>query len=346
MSPAIPYPAESAYVKLALERLALSHLKGRSVAYIEGGAPPRPGPRLIDAADAVTVLHESDESAGTEDAEAKVNRQRVMLPHLPYPDGYFGAVVMLGALEEGREPEALIRETRRVLAEAGTLVLGTPDKQAYANDRNLRDPEHRRTLYVPELRELLERNFREVRLYRTGAVAGGLVTDLEEVATNVTVDATDSQIGDYVLAVCGPKAEVETPFLVLDEEATAFEELSEARREAKLLRAEIRQMQYTEVQSFRDALKLERERVSKLGSNLGSQERLVGELEARLEDRERAAKSLLDENEALKARTGALKARNGALRKRLQRIEESRTWRALGLYRRLRAFLRNSSQGH
>lgn len=342
MSPAIPYPAESAYVKLALERLALSHLKGRSVAYIEGGAPPRPGPRLIDAADAVTVLHESDESdesAGTEDAEAKVNRQRVMLPHLPYPDGYFGAVVMLGALEEGGEPEALIRETRRVLAEAGTLVLGTPDKQAYANDRNLRDPEHRRTLYVPELRELLERNFREVRLYRTGAVAGGLVTDLEEVATNVTVDATDSQMGDYVLAVCGPAAEAETPCLALDEEATAFEELSEARREAELLRAEIRQMQYTEVQSFRDALKLERERVSKLGSNLGSQERLVGELEARLEDRERAAKSLLDENEALKAR-------NGALRKRLQRIEESRTWRALGLYRRLRAFLRNSSQGH
>lgn len=317
-------------------RFAQPYLEGRSVAYLDGEGPGHSSPRLLEEAGSVTVLHESDSYPGPTDK--KVSHQRVMLPDLPYPDGYFGAVVAFGAVEGRRDPEAVIREARRVLGEEGTLVLCTPDKQSYANDHNLRDPRHRRTLYVPELRELLEKHFREVRLYRIGAVTGGLVSGLEEEDSSMPVETTGVPAGDFVLAVCGPEAAKESPRLILDRDGLAFEELEEAREEAELLRDEIRQMQQTEVQSFRDALKLERERVSRLGSDLEDSQRRLGELKDQLEDRAAQSKRLSHEN-------ATLKARNGRLRERLRRIEASRTWRALSLYRRLRATLRGSGQG-
>lgn len=324
---------QSAYLRMAGCRFAQPYLEGRSVAYLEGEEPGHVSPRLIEASGSLTILHESDSYPGPADKE--VRHQRVMLPDLPYPDGYFGAVVAFGVVEGRKDPGALIREVARVLGEEGTLLLCTPDKQAYSNDRNLRDPGHRRTLHVPELRQLLEEHFRGVRLYRAGAVAGGLVSELEEGVSSGPVETSGVPAGDFILAICGAEEAGEGPRLTLDEEGLAFEELEEARQEAELLRAEIRQMQQTEVQSFRDALKLERERVSRLGSDLENSQRRLGELQGRLEDREASSKRLSDEN-------AGLKARDGRLREHLRQIEESRTWRMLGLYRRLREALRGT----
>lgn len=281
----------------------------------------------------MTVLSESGL-----DHEPGLKHQKVVLPDLPYPDGYFGAVVAFAVVEGREEPEAVIREARRVLDGDGTLVLCTPDKQAQANDRNLGDPRHRRSLYVPELRELLEKHFREVRLYRIGAVTGGLVSELEEAGSGAAVETTGVPAGDFVLAICGSEAAGESPRLVLDGDGLAFEELAKAREEAELLEAEVRQMQETEVQAFRDALKLERERVAKLGSEMDDSRRRLGELRGRLGEAETRSKKLSEEN-------SRLKAANGRLRKRLQRIEASRTWRVLGLYRRLMKVLRGPGRG-
>lgn len=239
---------ESTYLRLAVERLARPYLEGRAVAYIGDGELEEISSGLIEAAKMMTILHASDGLTGADND--KLVHQRVMLPSLPYPNGYFEAILAFGVLEGREGPEATIREIRRVLGGGGPLVLCTPDKQAYANKRNLRDPEHRRTLYEPELRELLDAHFENVRLYRAGAVAGGLVYGRGNVETSLAVDAVDARAGDHLLAICGPVAEIENPILVLGQDGLVFEELSEARRETDLLKAEIRQMQQTEVQSF------------------------------------------------------------------------------------------------
>lgn len=317
--------AKSLYLRMAACRFARPHLEGRSVAYLEGGEPGYAPALLAGTAGPVTVLGEFDPPR--EPAEVGLTYQRVVLPDLPYPDGYFGAVVAFGVVEGRPEPEAVVREASRVLGEDGTLVLCTPDKQAHSNERNRRAPIHRRALYIPELRELLENHFREVRLYRIGAVTGGLVSDLEEASAG-TAETAGAPAGDFVLAICGPEASAESPRLFLDKDGLAFEELEEARGETELLRTEIRQMQETEVRAFRDALALERSRASRLGRELE-------ESQGHLEDQRARSTRLSEEN-------SRLKAVNGRLRGRLKQIEASRTWRVLGLYRRLMKALRGS----
>jgi SAM-dependent methyltransferase len=322
--------AEDAYLRLAGFSLAKPYVEGRSVAYLEGGDPGYGARTLSQAAESVTLLSEFGVSGETA-ASSGMRRQKVVLPDLPYPDDYFGAVVAFGVLEKQRDPEALIREMRRVLEPEGSLVLCTPDKQAHANELNLRDPASRRELYVPELEELLQRHFPQARLYRIAAVAGGLIFRPGGDLSTAPEGSAEAPASRFVAAVCAPETPEQKPRLVLDPEDSVFREADLAREEAALLRREIEEMQSTEVQAFRDALGLERGRVAQIRSSLEERSKA-------LEDREERLKEVWAGKETLEAR-------NKRLQGRLQQIESSRAWRLLGLYRRLRGALKPRGAG-
>jgi hypothetical protein len=119
----------------------------------------------------------------------------------------------------------------------------------------------------------------------------------------------------FVIAVCSDvqilDLEDERAYLLLDRDRSLLDECDEYREDIRLLRDEIRQMQETEVQAFRDALILRnRERTF-----LESQLERVAHSETEME---------------------RLRARNSTLEEYVRSIERSRTWRALGIYRSLR----------
>jgi hypothetical protein len=63
-----------------------------------------------------------------------------------------------------------------------------------------------------------------------------------------------------IIAVCTDAAELEQeeqPYLLLDRDRRVFDEREEYAEDVELMRAEIRQMQETEVQAFVDALKVQ-----------------------------------------------------------------------------------------
>jgi SAM-dependent methyltransferase len=304
VKPAEHSGAEAVYRRLAVCRFVRPHVEGGSVAYLDEEESGKGG--LLLAAWAGTVTRLSDSPAPRECNAPNLEHHRVKLPHLPYPDGYFDAVVAPEVLEAVESPEALVREAKRVLAPDGTFVLSAADRQAHANALGLRGERHRRELYVPEIRALLEEHFEAVNLYGLGAISGGLVTapgaDLSRAAAETLEpgDEPDSASPTrFVLAVCGGSGlpRQETPLLLLDPNGGIFDESRKAREHVELLEAEIVQMQSTEVQAFRDALRLERGRVSRL------------------------------------------EAREKKLAARLREIEGSRAWRLLGLYRRVRSLL-------
>jgi len=225
-----------------------------------------------------------------------------------YPPMHPGRVLELEFLEPlgmTERPEGFVAELKRILRQDGILIISTPDKQAYVNDRNYKDQNHKRGMYVPIFREILEQRFGHVNLYRQGAVAGGLIIlDTDELvaasvesmrsASTRATFGTKPPVTHFVLAVCSDsevREEDEAPYLLLDLERRIFKEHEEQHEDIKLLRDEIQQMQDTEVQAF-----------------LNAERRLREELQT--------------------------------LKERLQAIENSHAWRLLNTYRSLRSSLK------
>jgi ubiquinone/menaquinone biosynthesis C-methylase UbiE len=64
-------------------------------------------------------------------AEGKLRTERLTLQdRLPYADASFDLVTMLAVLEHLEQPEAILREIRRILRPGGQLVLTVPSKAA------------------------------------------------------------------------------------------------------------------------------------------------------------------------------------------------------------------------
>lgn len=271
----VPASSEAAYDRLTRYRFAQRHVRGKIVANI-GWEEIGYGSRLLaGTAKSVTGLTNSPEAvdlASTVHSAPNVRYQGTSLPELPYSEGYFDVVVAFGVVENLRHPEDLVREAKRVLKKDGVLVISALDKRTHANDRDRGGIDGRRKMYVPEFRELLERHFGHVHIYRQGAVAGGFVFPASEEVTGTPVEiARFSLANPYlsveppttrsVMAVCSDAealGQEEQPYLLLDRDRGVFDECEDHAEDVELMRGEIRRMQETEVQAFLERITLRR----------------------------------------------------------------------------------------
>lgn len=325
-----PAKAEDAYNRLTSYRFAEQYVEGKTVLDIATDSSGYGTHLLAETAENVEGLVGSSqalERASTIYPAPNVNYQEVRLPKLPYEGERFDVAVSFEVVEELERPEELVAEAKRVLTPEGTFIVSTPDKQAHSNERNYRDPSHKREMYVLEFRKMLERHFRDVRLYRQGAVAGGLIFEADESpatvpvrsarfsATNPAFDA-EPPTTHFVVAVCSDSEPAEQenrqPCLILDHDRRIFEECEDSREDVELLRAETQRMQETEVQAFQDTLGHLRGEIVYLKAQLARSE-------AQIQTREQ------DE-----AQIRQLKAH-------IHAMENSRVWRLFEPYRRLRA---------
>ena len=296
---------EDAGNRLAAYRFARHYVGGKSVADLDPQGTGTGTRILADVAGSVASLVASPGTLErTHEANPAPNLTRLQanFPELPFSAASLDVVIGLEAAKELQRLGELVTEARRVLKDGGLLIVSAPDKRAISS--------REQGLYAGELRELLLEHFAEVELYRLGAVSGTVVLDEADglstlPAESVPFAAEKPEFGDkppdtdLVLAVGGdgglPASGV--PYLLLDRDRRLLDEREDAREEVELLKAEIRQMQETEVQAFQEI-----------------PDRYVHEI-AHL--RARAAEAV-------------------RLRQRLDEIEGSRTYRVLGIYRRLR----------
>jgi SAM-dependent methyltransferase len=190
------------------------------------------------------------------------------------PDGSFDVVVAFGVIEGLERPEELVEESKRLLKEGGVLLVSVADQRATIADG-------RGGMYVPEFRRLLERYFGHVRLYRQGAVAGGLVFPVSGElsaaaavpAESVRLSSGGPRLGEgspttrSVMAVCAEAAEAlgeEGAYLLVDRDRRVFDECEGYAEDVELMQGEIRRMQETEVQAFVEAVKIRQSLVREL----------------------------------------------------------------------------------
>jgi SAM-dependent methyltransferase len=247
-----PASAEAAYDRLTGYGFARRYVKGKIVAHVGQEAVGYGSRLLAETAESVTDLAGSPEAVDQASA-------------------VYDVAVAFGVLEDLERPEDLVRTAKRVLKDDGVLVISALDKQTNTNERNPGGIDGRREMYVPEFRELLQRHFAYVRIYRQGAVAGGFVFPTSEEVTGAPVEMARFSLTEHdfsgeppttrsVIAVCSDAAEAlgdgEQPYLLLDRERRVFEECEERAEDVELLRGEIQRMQETEVQAFVDAIRV------------------------------------------------------------------------------------------
>ena len=309
----VPPDAEAAYERTAGYGFARRYVAGKRVADLCWNEMGHGTRLLSETAGSVAGMAVSAEAArvASEALSAPNVRYETLDPSgLPYPDGHFDVVVALGLIGHLDDPEGLVAEARRVLKEDGVLVVSFPD--GYPADSS-----------GPG--ELLEGHFGRVRLYRQGAVSGGVVSSASGAIGGVHLESVSLSPASprpggeppataSVVAVCGGPGLEEgdgRTYVLLDRDRRIFEERDDLTEDVEMLRDEIENMQRTEVQAFRDSLKLRNSEISHLRAEI-----------RRLRRSERRS-----ETQIL------------ALRAQIRDIESSTTWRIFEPYRRLRARL-------
>lgn len=106
---------------------------------------------------------------------------------LPLPDSSVDIVVSFETIEhlDADDQPAMLAEFARVLAPEGLLLLSSPNKRRYSDERNYRNPFHRHELYRSDLEALLDvafparRWFRQVQAYASAIYSEELDGDAE-----------------------------------------------------------------------------------------------------------------------------------------------------------------------
>ena len=95
---------------------------------------------------------------------------------LPFPAARFDLIVAFEIIEHLENPAAFLAELRRVLSPAGLLILSTPNRLYYTDDRGEINPFHRREFSCPEFEEILRPLFAHRAILFENHVAGLAVT--------------------------------------------------------------------------------------------------------------------------------------------------------------------------
>ena len=94
---------------------------------------------------------------------------------LPLPDASVDLVVCFETLEHHGEHDAMLAELRRVLTPDGVLLLSTPDRRHYSDERDYANPFHVRELYADEFRQLVSTYFPHADFYGQRVVYASVV---------------------------------------------------------------------------------------------------------------------------------------------------------------------------
>jgi SAM-dependent methyltransferase len=104
----------------------------------------------------VDISLEAVEYARSHYESAKVHFGQSDCLALPFPSGKFDLVAAFEIIEHLQQPEGFLQELCRVLTPSGLLILSTPNRLYYTEERGATNPFHYREFSFPEFDEILQ----------------------------------------------------------------------------------------------------------------------------------------------------------------------------------------------
>lgn len=117
--------------------------------------------------------------------------------NIPLPDGSVDAAVSFETIEHHDEHEKMMLEIRRVLRPGGVLIISSPDRKIYSDERRFKNEFHVKELYSEELIALLNGHFKHVEMSGQRIVYGSLIVPVagEHEAESYGINATEPSKG-------------------------------------------------------------------------------------------------------------------------------------------------------
>jgi SAM-dependent methyltransferase len=84
--------------------------------------------------------------------------------HIPIDDNTIDVAVSFETIEHHDEHDEMMNEIKRVLKPDGLLIISTPDKLYYSDQRNFNNQFHIKELYKQEFIDLLSKSFNKIQL--------------------------------------------------------------------------------------------------------------------------------------------------------------------------------------
>ena len=250
---------------------------------------------------------------------------------IPFPSGHFQLIAAFEIIEHLENPEAFVKELHRLLDASGVLLISTPNRLYYTEERGEKNPFHHRELsyeefdamlqpLFPHRAMLLENHVPGLLLSRAGeppdfGTGGGVI--IQEQAEHTS--RNEPSEAHYFIAICSerPLGEVH-PILYLPGEGNVLRErekhihlltehLEQARRDTEQARADF---QNARAEADRAAARMREmeallEERTRWGQDLDRQLAEKGEhllrLQAELDDKVQWALSLNHELETARA---------------------------------------------
>lgn len=109
------------------------------------------------------------DKATVKEAKLKYKRENLEfitggVSQIPLGDNSVDIVVSFETIEHHNEHEQMMSEIKRVLKPKGLLVISTPDKLYYSDERNFKNQFHIKELYKDEFTDLVSKNFSKIQL--------------------------------------------------------------------------------------------------------------------------------------------------------------------------------------
>lgn len=142
---------------------------------------------------------------------------------LPFPAGTFDLIVSLETIEHLPEEtqRQFLGEIKRVLKDAGVLVMSTPDRRIYSDLPAYHNEFHLKEFYREEFAAFLGGGFRHVEFLEQAAVLAYVIaTGKETRFTHIPIPGPPGLQGKYLVALCsdGPLPEAPSACLTIDRE--------------------------------------------------------------------------------------------------------------------------------
>jgi GT2 family glycosyltransferase/SAM-dependent methyltransferase len=99
---------------------------------------------------------------------------------VPLPDASVDVVTSFETIEHHDNHEGMMLEIKRVLKPGGVLILSSPNRLTYSDEPGYSNPFHVKELYYDELRDLVTRHFKHLRLYGQKLGAGSFIFPLRD----------------------------------------------------------------------------------------------------------------------------------------------------------------------
>lgn len=168
---------ENAIEHLHRYALAAVYVKGKSVLDIASGEGY--GSNLLSMyAEQVTGVDIDTASVKRAAEVYKKNNLRFKegrADAIPLPDDSVDVVISFETLEHHDKHEEMFKEIKRVLKKDGILIMSTPEKRFYSDEKNYKNPFHVKELYLNEFKALVGSYFTNTRFYYQNLFNGSLL---------------------------------------------------------------------------------------------------------------------------------------------------------------------------